>query len=291
LNILKATYGSGDCALDVTERLQRLVKNGHLDCVVSNTLFTDPCPDRIKTLRFVYELPSSNQFCVCESEEHKRVIAPLSGGDRIGILYTNQSVPAKFLYRVLDQLKKAAGDMDILTCPWHPIERNPFPELDWFYHVPDYLTMSLQILKLLYTAQDLGPYEYVFFLEHDVLYPEGYFEIEPFSEDVLSNTNYIGLCEGGFQTGAENMECLHMLTMRLPAAIEHFTSCVHTALLGVPPGFMIEPWDRKRKQRRSSEPVVHINHGNHFSVYHTYFSKKNMLETHPYWGSAASWWD
>src|SRR5687768_12993992 len=108
LKILKATYGSGECVLDVTERLQGLVQNGHLSFSVSNGHFTDPCLGKLKTLRFAYELPGSDRFYTQEMQENGLIIAPLIGGDRIGIFYTNNSGPSKYLNRVLSQLEKAA---------------------------------------------------------------------------------------------------------------------------------------------------------------------------------------
>jgi hypothetical protein len=291
LNILRASYGAGDCAIDVTERLQGLVKNGVLNLVVSNALFTDPCPNKVKELQLVCELPGSAQFHFLTTRENKRLLLPRAAGKKIGIFYTNNAVPLKYLDRVLQQLKKAAQDVDIITCPWKPIEANPFPEIPWnLYEIPHHMTMTLQILKLLYTADDLGGYETVFFLEHDVLYPEGYFDIEPLTQDVLANSNYIGLCEKGFQSAPKNMPALHLLAMRLPAAIEHFTANVSRILNGEP-AFMIEPVSRAWTWRKSTEPIVHINHGNHFSIYHSYFSKDHLQESHPYWGSAASWWE
>jgi hypothetical protein len=288
LRVIEATYGDGTDVVDVTERLQRLVNNGYLFLWVSNDLFGDPCVNRVKTLRLVYEVPESDATYYHEVEEHNPLLLPDTGTSKIGILYTNNSIPSKYLNRVLGQLKKASGDVDIITCPWRPIEGNPFPELAWFYHVPSYLTLTLQILKLLVTAQELGRYEYVFFLEHDVLYPEDHFDIEPSSEDVLWNTNYIGLCAEGFQTLPPDLHSLFLVTMRLPAAIDHFTSSIRRLLTG---SFIsIEPhgpW----ASRESPEPVVHINHGNHLSGYFDRFSNAGSAKSHPYWGSAASWWD
>jgi hypothetical protein len=288
LEIVQATYGAGDCQLDVTERLQRLVKNGNLSLVVENAHFTDPCPNMVKSLRVAYQLHGSARIHFQEVPEHDVFIAPLRGGDRVGIFYTNNPGSPKYLDRVLQQLKRAAGNVDVLTCPWHPIASNPFPELSWPYHVGGHSTMYLQILKLLYTAQAIGQYKYVFFLEHDVLYPEGYFDIEPFSEDVLENTNYIGLCEEGFQPKHADLKPLYQLAMSIPAAIEHFTASLRGSFIGN--HVANEPVGRTRKTRSSSEPAVHINYGTHFTSYYTTFSKKVVEESHPYWGAAADWW-
>jgi Sec-independent protein translocase protein TatA len=288
LRILEATYGSGEDVVDVTAQLQALVRNGRLYFTVSNDLFSDPCLGKLKTLRFTYQLPGDDRRYAHEADEHRIVLLPRTGTKNVGIFYTNQSVPPKYLSRVLKQLEKAQN-VDILTCPWYPIQDNPFPELEWFYHVPHHLTITLQILKLLHTAREVGSYEYVFFLEHDVLYPEGYFDIDPFSEDVLSNTNYIGLCEDGFQPNRAGQEALHQLAMKLPAAIEHFTSCLPQALtLG---GTELEPNGRLWATRRSAEPAVHINHGSHFTSHFEIYSRDEIEKSHPYWGAAASWWD
>jgi len=287
LRILEATYGSGDCGADVTAQLEALVRNGRLNFTVSNSMFGDPCPNQVKTLHITYQLPGDYSEYTHEVPEHRVVWLPNTGSKNVGIFYTNLSVPSKYLTRVLRQLEKARN-VDIITCPWHPIHDNPFPELDWFYHVPHHLTILLQILKLLHTAQDIGSYEYVFFLEHDVLYPEEYFDIEPFDEDVLSNINYIGLNEKGFQPKHWDHQPLHQLTMRLPAAIDHFTSLLPIALtVG---NVVLEPNGRTWATRRSPQPAVHINHGNHFTSHFSIYSDDEIEEHHPYWGASASWW-
>jgi hypothetical protein len=186
------------------------------------------------------------------------------------------------------QLKKSQN-VDIITCPWHPIPENPFAELKWRYHMSSNLTITLQILKLLHTAQQVGQYENVFFLEHDVLYPEGYFDIEPFSEDVLANTNYIGLSESGYQSHQRRRAPLHQLAMRLPAAIEHFTGLMPRLL--TERSVMLEPTGRPWATRQSSEPAVHINHGRHHTSHFDTYSKSDIELSHPYWGSADSWWE
>jgi len=103
LRILKATYGSSDHALDVTERLQGLVKNGHLFLTVSNSLFSDPCPGRFKTLRFAFDLPGGNQFYFHEVEEHRIVLAPTVG--------TKLAPESSAAARYLDLLKQCLTRM------------------------------------------------------------------------------------------------------------------------------------------------------------------------------------
>jgi glycosyltransferase involved in cell wall biosynthesis len=77
--IMKATYGCDTDVADVTAQLQEHLRNGHLHLIVSNTLFGDPCPNRIKTLRFTYELAADSQQYQHEAEEDQMVsLGPLT---------------------------------------------------------------------------------------------------------------------------------------------------------------------------------------------------------------------
>jgi hypothetical protein len=70
-SILEATYGSGEVRVDVTAQLQDRVLSGRLLLPVSNALFGDPCPNKIKTLRLTYELFDDSQQYQHEVEEHQ----------------------------------------------------------------------------------------------------------------------------------------------------------------------------------------------------------------------------
>ena len=55
LNIVSATYGSGNRTRDVTGRLQSMIRNGRLNTTVNNTTMgSDPAPGAPKTLRVRY---------------------------------------------------------------------------------------------------------------------------------------------------------------------------------------------------------------------------------------------
>jgi hypothetical protein len=57
LNILSATYGSGNRTRDVTRVLQSMIRNGRLNTMVNNTTMgTDPAPGAPKTLRVTYSV-------------------------------------------------------------------------------------------------------------------------------------------------------------------------------------------------------------------------------------------
>src|SRR5215204_4553081 len=84
MRILKATYGYGDCAADMTERVQSLVKNGHLFQRVSNDIFGDPCPGTFKELRVAYELPNSGQVFYSKAPENSTLVIPQAGDEPTG---------------------------------------------------------------------------------------------------------------------------------------------------------------------------------------------------------------
>lgn len=284
-----ATYGRDDEGIDVTPRLQALVRDDRLSFTVSSKLFGDPAPGKWKTLRFEYELRGDDRRHVHEAEDERIVMIPNTRTKSIGIFYTSQVVDPKYFKRVLGQLA-LAENVDIITCSWQPIEDNPFPEVGWPYHMRIHLTLVLQILKLLHHARELGPYEYVFFLEDDVLYPEGYFDIEPFAEDTLLNMNYMGLFERGFQQATSHPQRpLHQMVMKLPAAIDHFTLRLSRALtVGV---VEVEPYERSWATRQSLHPAIHINHGRNFTSHFNTYSKEEVVPWLPYWGNAADWWE
>jgi hypothetical protein len=289
VRIHEATYGRGDEGIDVTPRLQSLVQDGRLSFTVSSKLFGDPCPGKTKTLRFTYELPGDDDHHIHEADDGRIVIVPIAPSKNVGIFYTSQVIDSKYFRRVLGQLA-LPHPIDVITCAWKPIADNPFPEVGFPYHVRIHLTLVLQILKLLHLARELGPYEHVFFLEDDVLYPEGYFDIEPFAGDVLLNTNYMGLFERGFQKAMPHrQQPLHQVAMKLPAAIDHFTIRLAQALtVGV---VEVEPYERAWATRQSPQPAVHINHGRNFTSHFNIYSKEEIEPWHPYWGAAASWWE
>jgi hypothetical protein len=82
----------------------------------------------------------------------------------------------------LDSVKRAVAssecDVEIRTCVWSTLGAlNPFPENVTGIHHSSHVGITLQILRLLYEQRDAGKeFDLVTFHEHDVLYPEGYFD-------------------------------------------------------------------------------------------------------------------
>jgi hypothetical protein len=56
LKIIKATYGSGETFLDITDQLNKLVNKGKLKIVLNNDIAGDPTPGSVKVGKIKYEL-------------------------------------------------------------------------------------------------------------------------------------------------------------------------------------------------------------------------------------------
>lgn len=198
----------------------------------------------------------------------------------LGIFYTNNCSPAVVSY-CLNDIKKFSDQIDILTCSWKPIPGNPFKHVLAATKNRNHLNIIIQILQLLYLAKNINQYEYVSFLEHDVLYPDSYFSFDPLKKECKGfvNMNYIGLSNNGFQKRIQNDRPLHQITMRFNEAVDHFESTVKLALNNKE--VFLEP--KELQVRHSKDPAIHINHGVHFTTHHRIYSH-NIYENDIFWG-------
>jgi hypothetical protein len=204
--------------------------------------------------------------------------------NKLGIFYSN-NVDSKLnasIYQSLISIEKSSNNIaDIITNFWSPFQNNPFTETIAWTKTSSHLNQILQILQCLYTAQKYKDYLYVSFLEHDVLYPEGYFDYDDFSCECIVNLNYLGINKNGFQNNSMNQTPLSQMTMKMEYAVNHFYSLLPNAILTnsgsvEPNNIKIETWSCKN-------PSLHINHGIHFtSHFQTY--EKQTVETNEYWG-------
>lgn len=271
LNITKATYGD----VDVTAVVKSHVKDGELRLKVSNDTFGDTAPGRFKELRIWYDGKTKSL------SEGSFLTLPESNTNKLGIFYTNNNVDTT-VYASVMNLKRFKGIADIMTCVWRPIPGNPFYETQAVTKSATHLNIVIQILQLLYTARSSGNYKYVSFLEHDVLYPDGYFDYPDFETGVLTNMNYIGICQEGFQSKTANHEPLHQMTMVFHEAIAHFEELIKEAI--EKGGVLVEP-NPNRKQWKCKNPAIHVNHGKHFTSHFSIYSKTTS-PTDTYWGNA-----
>lgn len=274
LIINKATYGGRD----VTEKVKSFIKNDQLRIKASNDVFGDLAPGIFKYLVVEYE--GGNKSI----PEGGYLSLPETNIDRLGIFYTNNNVDS-VVYQSVMELQKFKGIADILTCVWKPIPNNPFYEVGAMTKSSSHLNIIIQILQLLYAAKASGNYKYVSFLEHDVLYPEGYFDFPDFETGVLTNMNYKGICSRGFQKRNAAHEPLHQMTMVFSEAIAHFENMLKEAI--AKGGVLLEP-DGNRHQWNCKNPAVHVNHGKHFTSHFSIYS--NIGESSDsYWGNAQDW--
>ena len=147
--------------------------------------------------------------------------------NKLGIFYTHSHNLKKTQNTIdlsLSCIKKSSNlQADILTSVWNKIKNNPFPEYVSWTKQLSHLNQCLQILHLLYASKDIQDYEYVCFLEHDVLYPEQYFNFPEFERGkYLTNMNYMGLKKEGFQKLKQKDKPLHQIVMHYKDAVCHF---------------------------------------------------------------------
>jgi hypothetical protein len=281
MRIISAKYGGMDC----TEIVRTRVKFDKLMLRVNNDIIGDPSVGQVKSLELSWE--HDDLVHLDYYKEGSLVSIPKTGNKRLGIFYSNNNQHSIWnaIYKSLDTIKIASnGKADIITCLWEDMPLNPFLSVFSWYRSQSHLNQLLQIMQCLFMAREMGDYEYVSFLEHDVMYPEGYFDYPDFAKgEVLTNMNYGGINKDGWQHRQQNDEPFHQMTMRLEDAIEHCLNILPNALK-VNCG-NIETDKLKRSQWASQNEAIHINHGNHFTSHNSIYSKENTYATHKYWGN------
>jgi hypothetical protein len=282
MKIIKANYGGRDC----TEQLNNKIKNDKLMARVSNDIVGDPKIGQVKFLEMGYE--HEGKVTIRAFREGELISLPRTGFNKLGIFYSNNNNKDIWnaIYSSLNSVKIASeGKADIITCLWEDMPKNPFNSVSSWYRSQSHLNQLLQILQLLYTAKEMGVYDYVSFLEHDVLYPEGYFDFPDFENGkVLTNMNYGGLNKDGWQTRNQDDEPFHQMTMKFDDAIKHCLSILPNALKTNSGN--IETQILQRIQWECKNEAIHINHGIHFTSHNSIYSKENTYLSHPYWGES-----
>jgi hypothetical protein len=279
MNILAATYGGVDCLHKVKSK----VKGDRLILMANNDIIGDTSPGNKKNLVVTFDTETVTV------EEGGLLVYPPTNNDRLGVFYSN-NVNQKINNAIIASLKSiekaAEGKADILTCMWRNEPENPFPEYIAWTHTYSHLNQLLQVMQLLYVARDITDYKYVSFLEHDVLYPEGYFDYPDVKEgEVITNMNYMGICKDGFQSVPTKHEPFHQMTMRFDEAIAHCESILGNALVNN--SGLIEPQVGSiiRSKWECKNPSIHINHGHHFTSHYSIYSSTDLRQTNPYWGN------
>jgi hypothetical protein len=275
MNITYATYGDVDCL----DKIKSLIKGDRLILRADNNLIGDTKPGVIKWLEM--EINGVRERIM----EGSTFVYPKSETNRLGIWYSNDTTNHPAVKKSLETIQIAAeGKADIVTCVWNRIDSNPFHEVISWNRNSSHLNQLLQILQCIYTAKTMNDYEYVSFLEHDVMYPKGYFDYPDFgSGEIWTNMNYGGINKDGWQQRGQDDEPMHQMIMRVDDALEHFHHILGNAL--VTNSGMIENQNMIRKQWEAPNQSIHINHGSHFTSHFSIYKKDNLISTHPYWGN------
>lgn len=280
MKIIKGTYGGKD----VTEVISSKISNDNLLLKVNNDFAGDPQVGVKKWLEIEYEI--NGETLKDKWGEGTICRLPKSKNKRLGIFYSNNHNSTIFptIQKSLESIERASHNKaDIITCMWNPFPNNPFNEIISWYQSSSHLNQLLQIMQLLYVAKEINDYDYVSFLEHDVLYGEGYFDYPEFNEgEILTNTNYIGVNHSGWQPLKQVDEPFHQMTMRFEDAIKHCERILPNAL--VTNSGLIESQTMIRKQWNAENPSVHINHGYHFTSHYSIYGNGEKI-IHPYWGN------
>jgi hypothetical protein len=277
--IEKATYGGINCL----EQINNIVGyNSHIFILANNNIIGDPLVGIKKQLRITID---GKEYI---TDEGDFFTYPKSDKKKLGIWYTNNT-ESSFKPPIIKSLqtieKSSKNKADIITCVWNRIQENKFIELLSWYKSTSHLNQLLQIMQCLVVAKNIGTYEYVSFLEHDVMYPENYFDFPDFDYgQVMTNMNYGGLNKYGWQEKRYNDQPMHQMTMRFSDAIEHTKNILDNALLTNSGN--IENNTLVRKTWNCINQSIHINHGNHFTNHFSvvYNQNKNLPKYHKYWG-------
>ena len=281
MEIINATYGGRDC----TDIVKSKVTGERLVIRSSNDLCGDPLVGQVKYLEINWKLDGTEYNE--KVREGDLITLPKTFHNKLGIFYSNNNHQTIYpaIDKSLDTIKIAAeGKADIVTCVWNRIPNNPFHQLVSWYQSQSHLNQLLQIMQCLYSAKEMYSYEYVSFLEHDVMYPVGYFDYNDFeSGQVLTNMNYGGINRDGWQHRGQSDEPFHQMTMRFDDAIKHCESILPNALRTN--SGMIETQTMKRIQWEAPNQAIHINHGIHFTSHNSIYRRDNTYIEHPYWGN------
>lgn len=223
-------------------------------------------------------------------EEDQTVIYPFDREIKsVGLFYTNNHIPLHFIKKSLNQLA-TIKDVNIVASVWDYIPGVGIPQLKSKTNSRSHLNIVLQILHLLEAIGDnyLNTGDViVYFLEHDVLYPQEHFN-SPRRFDVFFNTNYIQANPNYWMSNNSNAFPLHQLSMRYDYAYDYFSSLIRSALLE--DSIILEPSQGRIQRYSSSVPSVHIETGSNFTSHYQTFSPLST-KMNPYWGSVEQVFD
>lgn len=280
LHIKKAIYHNKD----VTDLINSKIIGDSLMIQVENSkLGGDPAIGVFKKIEIDYSL---NNIDYVRSYSEGDLIALNNNSNRVcGIFYTDNFVNDIILQRVVDCIDMAAvhSNVTVIHSIWEKTIEYPN-----FYQISNlknrsHFNIIYQICSLLSILEQSGNnYEYVAFLEHDVLYPIDYFNFEDFEGDIVCNTNFMGLEQTGFSVNRGDLP-QHQLIMRFNYAVNFYKNLLYMSINNP---VCVEPDDKSRFCfRKTINPSIHINaRCGQFTSHCDTYSIKDDYINHPEFG-------
>lgn len=195
------------------------------------------------------------------------------------IYYTDNRLPEP-IFSIVQATIKSSG-LPITSVSLKPISFGNNKVLDLS---PSFITMTKQITAALENAEE----DYVFFCEHDVLYPASHFEFEPPKDDIFYYNNNIWRWKypDDYAITYDRLMCLSGLCVNREFALSHYKARLKkieglnlASEKGHEPYWArrwgYEPGTKKTKRGgfsnddfevwTSKEPIIDIRHGKTFS--------------------------
>lgn len=270
--------------IDVTSIIRSAVCGNNLIFHVSNcNLGFDPAPGIRKKLNIVYTINDKeyNEFF----DENTDVILTGNNSKVCGLFYTDNSVSNKILKTVIQSVDNAAKKTNaaIFYNAWEKTIEYPGVFTLSLLKNRSHFNIIYQICSMLSAIESSNlKCEYVAFLEHDVLYPVDYFIFDDFNENVLCNTNFVGLEKNGFSYSLGQLP-LHQLIMKFDYAVHFYKNLLYKS---INKSVCVEPPNGSLyKIRKTKDPSIHINaRDGQFTSHRDTYKLTNEYLNHPTFG-------
>jgi hypothetical protein len=210
----------------------------------------------------------------------------------LGVYYTHSQVFQPLKLASVNSVEKMIAntpDSKVVYSVWEYMDWIPEEKQQrtYFRH-NGHMNIALQIYRILLTNPE---YEYVAFLEHDVLYYENYLnDLRNNIKDGyygISWRSYCGMNANGFQKVNQRDEPMSMLSMKYQSAVDLMKNRID--YYTVNGAGCIEPDDKSGLLWVEGEENVHVNmnetdHSHHLTSHYNIYSKTDIFNPHPYWG-------
>lgn len=251
----------------------------------------------------------------------KKAMSSMNERKLLAVLCTTNKINAQLLQQVIQCIKRAADltkqiKVEVVCVSWEPIEGIPFENLVTPFRNLDWLNYIFQIKEAILTHQS----HIVTILEHDVLYPEDWFDRIASSWDNnkygVWMDDYIGMNESGYLAVKERHQPMSMMSAAsfyLSGVLDKkVNECIRR--IHEPDGYQtkygwacVEPdnkTDFKIVEYSGIRPAVHVNMNhqgewgtgqegrNHHFTSHCevcYEADSGGVISHEYWGDYRAW--